>query len=55
MKADGQTISNLTRSAMFRNYERAFVEATGMPLTLRAIQDAIDPSYLRDYLKITAK
>lgn len=38
MKADGQTISNLTRSAMFRNYERAFVEATGMPLTLRAVE-----------------
>ncbi|MBC8096579.1 MAG: PocR ligand-binding domain-containing protein [Akkermansiaceae bacterium] len=38
MNTHDQLIENLSRSETFQNYERAFVEATGMPLTLRPVE-----------------
>lgn len=38
MNANGQLIENLTRSEMFQNYERAYSEATGLPVTLRPVE-----------------
>ena len=38
MNANGQIIEALTRSEMFQNYERAYTEATGMPMTLRSVE-----------------
>ena len=38
MNANGQLIGNLTRSEMFKNYERAYTEATGLPVTLRPLE-----------------
>lgn len=38
MPTHDQLIPNLTQSGMFRTYEHAFTEATGMPLTLRPVQ-----------------
>jgi AraC-like DNA-binding protein len=38
MNNAGNLIASLTRSATFRSYERAFTEATGMPLTLRPVE-----------------
>lgn len=38
MNANGQLIGNLTRSEMFKNYERAYTEATGLPVTLRPVE-----------------
>jgi len=38
MNANGQLIGNLTRSEMFQNYERAWAEATGMPVALRPVE-----------------
>ena len=38
MNANGQLVDSLTHSEMFQNYERAFVETTGMPLTLRPFE-----------------
>ncbi|HXI71280.1 MAG TPA: helix-turn-helix domain-containing protein [Verrucomicrobiae bacterium] len=38
MKADGKLIDALIRSELFQNYQRAFNEATGMPLTLRPVE-----------------
>lgn len=38
MNTDGQLIAALARSETFQNYERAYVEATGMPLTLRPVE-----------------
>ena len=38
MNANGQLVDSLTHSEMFQNYERAFVETTGMPLTLRPLE-----------------
>jgi len=38
LNANGQLIETLTRSETFQNYERAFTEATGMPLALRPIE-----------------
>src|SRR5271165_6557297 len=38
MKTTGKIIDALTRSEMFQYYQRAFNEATGMPLTLRPVE-----------------
>lgn len=38
MSTPGQLITALNRSETFQNYERAFTEATGMPLTLRSVE-----------------
>ncbi len=38
MNANGQIIEALTRSEMFQSYERAYTEATGMPVTLRSVE-----------------
>jgi len=38
MNANGQLLETLTRSEMFQSYERAYTEATGMPVTLRPIE-----------------
>jgi len=38
MKANKQLIETLTRSEMFQNYERAYAEATGMPMALRPVE-----------------
>lgn len=38
MKANGQLIETLTRSEMVQNYERAYAEATGMPMALRPVE-----------------
>jgi len=36
--ANGQLIETLTRSETFQDYQRAYMEATGMPLTLRPVE-----------------
>jgi AraC-like DNA-binding protein/ligand-binding sensor protein len=38
MNAKPKLVEMLTRSDMFKNYERAYAEATGMPLTLRSVE-----------------
>jgi AraC-like DNA-binding protein len=38
MNANGHLIEILTHSPMFRDYERAYTEATGMPVTLRPVE-----------------
>lgn len=38
MNANGQLIETLTHSEMFRSYERAYSEATGLPVTLRTVE-----------------
>ncbi|MBI3418412.1 MAG: AraC family transcriptional regulator [Verrucomicrobia bacterium] len=38
MNANGQLLENLTRSEMFQNYERAYTETTGMPVTMRPVE-----------------
>lgn len=38
MNANGQLIETLTRSEMFQTYERAYNEATGLPMTLRPVE-----------------
>jgi AraC-like DNA-binding protein len=38
MNANRQLLETLARSDVFRNYERAYNEATGMPLTLRPVE-----------------
>ena len=38
MNANGQLLEALTHSEMFQNYERAYTEATGMPVTLRPVE-----------------
>jgi AraC-like DNA-binding protein/ligand-binding sensor protein len=38
MNANGQIIDALTRSEMFQSYERAYTEATGMPMALRSVE-----------------
>lgn len=38
MNANGQIIEALISSEMFQNYERAYTEATGMPMTLRSVE-----------------
>ena len=37
--ANNQLIGQLSRSEIYRDYERAFGEATGLPLTLRPVED----------------
>lgn len=38
MNANGQLIETLAHSEMFQNYERAYTEATGMPVTMRPVE-----------------
>jgi AraC-like DNA-binding protein len=38
MNANGQLLETLTHSEMFQNYERAYTETTGMPVTLRPVE-----------------
>lgn len=38
MNANGQLLETLTRSGMYQDYERAYTEATGMPVTLRPVE-----------------
>jgi AraC-like DNA-binding protein len=38
MNANGQLLETLTRSEMFQSYERAYSEATGMPMALRPVE-----------------
>lgn len=38
MNSNGQLLETLAQSEMFRNYERAYTETTGMPITLRAVE-----------------
>jgi AraC-like DNA-binding protein/ligand-binding sensor protein len=38
MNANGQLLETLTHSEMFKDYERAYTETTGMPVTLRPVE-----------------
>src|SRR5688572_5726266 len=38
MNANGQLVETLTHSQMFQEYERAFTEATGLPLAFRPVE-----------------
>ena len=38
MNANGQLVDSLAHSELFQTYERAFVETTGMPMTLRPVE-----------------
>jgi AraC-like DNA-binding protein len=38
MNEHGHLLESLTRSEMFQDYERAYTEATGMPVTLRPVE-----------------
>lgn len=38
MDTNGQLIASLTRSEIFQDYQQAYTEATGMPMTLRPVQ-----------------
>ncbi|HEY2951352.1 MAG TPA: helix-turn-helix domain-containing protein [Verrucomicrobiae bacterium] len=38
MNANRQLLETLTHSGMFQNYERAYTETTGMPVTLRPVE-----------------
>jgi AraC-like DNA-binding protein/ligand-binding sensor protein len=38
MNANGQLLETLNHSELFQNYERAYSEATGMPVTLRPVE-----------------
>lgn len=38
MNTNGQLLELLTRSEMFQDYQRAYTEATGLPLTLRPVE-----------------
>ena len=38
MNANGQLVDSLAHSEIFQSYERAFVETTGMPMTLRPLE-----------------
>ena len=38
MKANGELIETLVRSEMFQDYQRAYTEATGLPITLRPME-----------------
>ncbi len=37
MNANGQLVKTLSKSTLFRDYERAYTEATGLPVTLRPV------------------
>ncbi len=38
MNANGQLIETLTHSQLYQDYERAYTEATGLPVTLRPVE-----------------
>jgi len=38
VNASGQLLDTLTPSEIFQNYERAYSEATGIPVTLRPVE-----------------
>src|SRR6266446_5287844 len=38
MNANGQLIETLTHSQLYQDYERAFTEATGLPVALRPVE-----------------
>jgi AraC-like DNA-binding protein len=38
MNANGQLLETITHSEMFQNYERAYTDTTGMPITLRPVE-----------------
>ena len=38
MNANGQLLETLIHSELFQNYERAYTEATGLPVTLRPVE-----------------
>ena len=38
MNGNGQLIETLTQSEMYQDYERAYTEATGLPVTLRPVE-----------------
>src|SRR5262245_60345619 len=38
MNTNGQLLENLTHSELYQEYERAYTEATGMPVTLRPVE-----------------
>ena len=38
MNANGQLLETLTHSEMFKSYERAYTEATGLPVTMRPVE-----------------
>src|SRR6185369_13959131 len=38
MNANGQLLETLTHSEMFQDYERAYTETTGLPVTLRPVE-----------------
>lgn len=38
MNANGQLLETLTQSDLYRDYERAYTEMTGMPVTLRPVE-----------------
>lgn len=38
MNANGQLIESLTHSEMFKNYERAYTEATNLPVAMRPVE-----------------
>ena len=41
MNANGQLLEALTRSGMFQDYQRAYTDATGLPLTLRPVETQV--------------
>ncbi len=45
MNANGQLLETLTHSEMFKNYERAYTEATGLPVTMRPVETWQLPLY----------
>ena len=38
MNANGHLLETLAHSEMYQNYERAYTEVTGMPVTLRPVE-----------------
>jgi hypothetical protein len=38
MNANGQLLEALNHSEMYQDYERAYTEATGMPVALRPVE-----------------
>ncbi len=38
MNANGQLVETLSNSSLFRDYERAYTETTGLPVTLRPVE-----------------
>jgi hypothetical protein len=44
MNANGQLLESLTDSEMFKNYERAYSEATNLPISMRPLDMATSVS-----------